>query len=425
MAIKRAFTSVSAAVFVLLLATILRNPYYLLNTFGGREEHPRKTTWSGHGAFNNDRCWKNPGSLACGSPEDRLQFHPGASRLDPAPDRRYFEYFIKYDIENNITTRLEIENWNQDHDLVLHGLDIWQPDDGRSEIFIFAVNHDRDGEGIALFSHVLGTNTLRFVKEFQHPAIKTPNQVAAAGPRSFFISNDHYFYGGYFRHLEERYGPWKWASQVVYCAETEEGFNCHPVSPKNSHPYANGILLIDQGRTLMVNDVVYGTTTAYDVHPETKTLTRNRTISLGASPDNLSEIPGSGDLVVSVIPNLENVFDRLFKNDPLNYDSLIEAAVLRLVKSKNFAPELLYWDDGSLISLLTSSAVDTRHYKLISGGLFERYFIRASPRLALTRLIYDSYTIIVFDSRLLRKSGLNECVIAACHTREMMRPLYR
>jgi hypothetical protein len=56
------------------------------------------------------------------------------------------------------------------------------------------------------------------------------------------------------------------------------GLDCHVVSPKNSHPYANGILLLDQGRTMAVADVVYGTITLYDVHHETKMLKSRQVI---------------------------------------------------------------------------------------------------------------------------------------------------
>jgi arylesterase / paraoxonase len=97
--------------------------------------------------------------------------------------------------------------------------------------------------------------------------------------RGFFISNDHYYRKGLARTLEDKYGPFRWASSVVYCAdENDKGFDCHVVSPKNSHAYANGILLIDQGRSMVVNDIVDGSVTFYDVHPETKLLTYRRTI---------------------------------------------------------------------------------------------------------------------------------------------------
>lgn len=94
---------------------------------------------------------------------------------------------------------------------------------------------------------------------------------------SFFISNDHYFYGGglvghTLRTLEGHFGPWRWATDIVYCTASDSGVDCKSVSPPNSQPSANGVLLVDEGKTLLVNDVVEATTTVYDVDTATGAL---------------------------------------------------------------------------------------------------------------------------------------------------------
>lgn len=58
----------------------------------------------------------------------------------------------------------------------------------------------------------------------------------------------------------------------------QEGTVCRRVSPVMSHAWANGVLLVDHGKTLLVNDIVFGTTTVYDVHPLSKKLQRIKTI---------------------------------------------------------------------------------------------------------------------------------------------------
>jgi len=70
-----------------------------------------------------------------------------------------------------------------------------------------------------------------------------------------------------------------------------------------------------------------------------------------------------------------SVLARTFGDGPIRYDILVEAAIIRLVKAKNFAAELMYWDDGSLVSMLTGSAYDPQNHKLIAGGIWERHFI--------------------------------------------------
>lgn len=51
------------------------------------------------------------------------------------------------------------------------------------------------------------------------------------------------------------------------------------------------------------------------------------------------------------------------------------AAVLRLKKQDDYEPEVLYLDDGSLITVLTGAAIDPLRKKMIAGGVFERHFI--------------------------------------------------
>jgi arylesterase/paraoxonase len=52
-----------------------------------------------------------------------------------------------------------------------------------------------------------------------------------------------------------------------------------------------------------------------------------------------------------------------------------EAAVLRLRKDKDYEPEVLFWDDGKLITMLTGAAVDPVNGRLIAGGVVEKHFV--------------------------------------------------
>jgi arylesterase/paraoxonase len=134
---------------------------------------------------------------------------------------------------------------------------------------------------------------LNFVKDIRHKNLKTPNSVAATGPlsvmpnldafgcveanrfRSFFITNDHYYYSGMRRTLEDKYGPWTWATHVAYCDASGPKTNCRQVS--GTHQYANGILLVDN-KTLLVNDMHEGSTNVYDIDLNTKELVLERKI---------------------------------------------------------------------------------------------------------------------------------------------------
>ncbi|KAK5227778.1 hypothetical protein LTR47_008349, partial [Exophiala xenobiotica] len=240
-------------------------------------------------------------------------------------------------------------------------------------VFVFAVNHGRGASSITIFSHTIGTNILEFVKDVKHKKLKTPNAVTADGPLSFFITNDHYYYAGWRRTLEDKWGPWTWASHVVHCDASGPSIRCRQVS--GPHQFANGILLTENGKTLLVNDLSEGTTTIYDVNPDTKDLILEKKIRLGASPDNLSEIPTTGDIIVPVFPNAETLMKRGFGPGVLDYHIPAEASILRLDRARGYEPTLLFWDNGMSMSMLTGAAVDPYRKKLLAGGVFSKYFL--------------------------------------------------
>jgi hypothetical protein len=62
-------------------------------------------------------------------------------------------------------------------------------------------------------------------------------------------------------------------------------------------------------------------------------------------------------------------------NQALNRSAVSPSAVYRLVKNNNYAPELLFWDDGSLASFLTASAISEKYTLTVGGALLEQFFI--------------------------------------------------
>lgn len=76
-----------------------------------------------------------------------------------------------------------------------------------------------------------------------------------------------------------------------------------------------------------------------------------------------------------MFPDIVKLIGRLAGDNILNSSYKADAAILRLVKKKDYKPEVLYWDDGSLITVLTGAAVDPINHRLIAGGVVERHFI--------------------------------------------------
>ncbi|KAF4582297.1 serum paraoxonase/arylesterase family protein [Ophiocordyceps camponoti-floridani] len=117
-----------------------------------------------------------------------------------------------------------------DGPFVTHGFDIL--DDPESQegkhIYLFAVNHKpntqryekRDESApeshsvIEVFRHELGSDSAQHVRSVWHPLIKTPNDVYALSPSSFFVTNDHRYTKGVMRLVEESYFASKWTDTI-------------------------------------------------------------------------------------------------------------------------------------------------------------------------------------------------------------------
>jgi sugar lactone lactonase YvrE len=84
---------------------------------------------------------------------------------------------------------------------------------------------------------------------------------------SFYSTNDHYYYNGFRRTLEDKYAPFGWASHVIHCDGSGAKTICQKIH--GDYQYANGILLTEDGNTLLVNDLYEGTTLIHTVDEET------------------------------------------------------------------------------------------------------------------------------------------------------------
>lgn len=96
-------------------------------------------------------------------------------------------------------------------------------------VYIFAVNHlgnpDFDPVSnsklpaarsqVEIFHHALATSTVRHVRSVRHPLVKTPNDLHATSPYSFYVTNDHCYQSGFLRHVEE-FIPWLQWTDVVH-----------------------------------------------------------------------------------------------------------------------------------------------------------------------------------------------------------------
>ncbi|KAH8674245.1 paraoxonase 2 [Xylariales sp. PMI_506] len=352
----------------------------ILDHIGGRVtiDKTRLVRWENETALNNGNCKVNSianacedvrihfksstAFLACGDPEERTRWYPPACIRTVEERSTFREHLFKYDIKKDKATQLRIVGL--DGDFVTHGLDIWPVSDDK--IHIFAVNHARAGDSIAIFEHKIGSDTANLVKEVHHPHIRTANGVAPTGPFTFYFTNDHYFEKGIWRDLEEQWGPWTWASHVQYCDASGEQVNCSQVS--DSVPGANGLVV--DGNHLYLGDSKNGTVAVYDIISERK-LKRTHLIDLGAAADNIRVLPGSGDLIVSVFPTLEDLPLYLANIKHLGKTFHVPAGILRLRRDRDYTPEMIYYDDGSVLSFMTAADLDPFSRVIIGAAVLQ------------------------------------------------------
>lgn len=72
-----------------------------------------------------------------------------------------------------------------------------------------------------------------------------------------------------------------------------------------------------------------------------------------------------------VFPTLENLPLYLDNTEKLGKELLVPAAALRLRKSDEYEPELLYKDSGAAISFMTAMAVDPYNSVAIGVGVLQ------------------------------------------------------
>lgn len=309
--------------------------------------------------------------LACGDPAGRVQWFP-SSGYQPTTNRAVFrEQFFKVDLKTQKRTELVLHGLPKGHDIVTHGLDIHSIEGDDAKILVFAVNHARERDSIFIFEHTLGTDALHLVKSVEHPAIKCANSVAAVGPRSFYITNDHYYPRGVLRQLEDRFGPWSWATSVQYCAvdEKTDRVTCEEVS--HTMPCANGLAV--SGDRVFVGDSKNGSVFVYEMQDgKPNDLRRIADIDVGAIADNIKILAGTGDPLVTVFPDGEEL--PLFLSDvsALGKTVFAPTAVLRLRAANGYTPELLLRDDGTQMTDMTAADIDPKTRTLV-GASFLKY----------------------------------------------------
>ncbi|HSV96826.1 MAG TPA: SMP-30/gluconolactonase/LRE family protein [Spirochaetota bacterium] len=172
-----------------------------------------------------------------------------------------------------------------------HGIGFYRGDGSGNRLFV--VNHRADGHYIEIFEWRRGK--LVHMESIGGALMHSPNDVAAAGARSFYVTNDHGNTSAAGRMAEE-YLQLK-RSYVLYY----DGSTFRIVA--GGVGYANGIALSADGGTVYVASSVGRNLLVYGRDIKTGTLSPGRGIDAGFGLDNI-EVDADGSLWIAGHPRM-------------------------------------------------------------------------------------------------------------------------
>jgi arylesterase/paraoxonase len=233
-----------------------------------------------------------------------------------------------------------------------HGLSLWRAPDGRKRLF--AVNHTpNDGDKVEIFEVGLG-GALLHVDSVAFPAMESPNDVLAVGPRSFYATNDRGFKEGLMSTLEAYLAlPF---SSLVYFDGQKGSVALRGLT------YANGVNMSADGSKVYVSEFLRRRIGVYDRDAETGKLTKVKSIPVNTGPDNI-EVAGDGALWVA---GHTKVFDFLqHAEDP---SAVAPSHVIRVDPRSGDAKDVLIDTAGTINASSVGAVFDDT---LIVGAVFD------------------------------------------------------
>lgn len=253
-------------------------------------------------------------------------------------------------------SRVSAENFGPFHP---HGISLWKGGEGQKRLFV--VNHvSADDHRVEIFD--VGTGgALIHVDSIAFDAMMSPNDVAAVGPREFYVTNDRGYQTGFMSQIEGYFGL-PFASLAHFDGQTgklvEEGL-----------VYANGVNVSRDGKTLYVAELLARRINAYD-RLEGGALKKTRSYPVPTAPDNIDVAP-DGTLYVA---GHSKIFD--FLKHAEDASAVAPSHAISIDPASGAVKDVFIDTKGVLnASSVAAANADT----LIVGGVFDGH-VMVCPR---------------------------------------------
>lgn len=240
-----------------------------------------------------------------------------------------------------------------------HGLSLHRAADGALTLQV--INHrSRERHSVELFAvepQAGGPPLLRHRGSVTSGLFVHPNGIAAAGPDSFYLTNDRGSGPGWMHALETLLQVAR--STVIYY----DGSQARQVA--DEIVFANGIELAADGGSVLVASTVWRMVLAYSRDPATGGLVRTGSLPLPGGADNIKR-DAAGDLWVAAHPNAF-----AFIGHAMNPDKESPGVALRIARDGRGAVHAMqaFGDPGTLIS---GTSVAAHHAgRLLVGAVFQ------------------------------------------------------
>jgi arylesterase/paraoxonase len=241
-----------------------------------------------------------------------------------------------------------------------HGLSLYIDPAGKRSLFVInhPLNRGSQPELVEVFDEV-GPGQFRHRETFASPLFNSPNDLAAVGPRQFYVANDKVLKGGLAAGLQQLGIG---GSPLTYFDGTEARVVADDIAS------GGGMNVSADGSTLYVAETAGQRLRVFARNAEDGSVSETGRISLPTSPDNI-DVAADGSLTVAGHANTVKLIQHFINGSPA------PTQVLRVVPDQGGAASVdeIYLNAGDEIS--AGSVGVTYGNKLLIGSITDRQIL--------------------------------------------------